>query len=201
MARRRRGCRRTCSARCSSTSPRSLARKSRPDRPARSARGVYPHRVRPGIVRGAERRARPRPGRGAGRGRGVHAPGPRRTLAWCSRSWPRTGSSARSPAWQRMLSSRLYLGEIHFGELHNLRAHGRSSGAVACSIGCSGVGVARPTGQVRPAARPPGRAAVRHVRVKDGDQHLHRQLPVRNTSATGARDGRRSRPTSSSRWC
>ena len=39
-------------------------------------------------------------------------------------------------AW--MLRSRMYLGEIHFGELHNPRAHAAIVRIAPCSSGCSG---------------------------------------------------------------
>ena len=81
-------------------------------------------------------------------------------------------------AW--MLRSRMYLGEIHFGELHNARAHE----AIVKDRGlfervAAADGLARAPSQVRPAAGPPGGAAVRDVRLADGDQLRQRQLPVR----------------------
>ena len=48
-------------------------------------------------------------------------------------------------AW--MLRSRMYLGEIHFGELHNRTLTSRSSRIAPCSSGCSG-------GRSRAGARP-----------------------------------------------
>ena len=52
-----------------------------------------------------------------------------------------------------------------------------------------------------PVAGPPGSAALRDVRVADGDQLRQRQLPVRRQARTRASDERRSRPTASRRWC
>ena len=79
-----------------------------------------------------------------------------------------------------MLRSRMYLGEIHFGELaqpERPRADHQGSRPVRARAAADGL--ARASGQVRPAAGPPGSAALRDVRVADGDQQLQRQLPLR----------------------
>jgi DNA invertase Pin-like site-specific DNA recombinase len=80
----------------------------------------------------------------------------------------------------KILSSRLYLGELHFGELHNLKAHKpviKDRGPVRA--GAAPAGAARPAGQLRAAARAARGAALRRVRVADGDEQLERQLSVR----------------------
>ena len=81
-------------------------------------------------------------------------------------------------AW--MLRSRMYLGEIHFGELHNTHAHE----AIVKDRGlfervAAADGLARAPSQVRAAAGPAGGAALRDVRLADGDQLRQRQLPLR----------------------
>jgi DNA invertase Pin-like site-specific DNA recombinase len=81
---------------------------------------------------------------------------------------------------ESMLRSRMYLGEIHFGVLHNLHAHEPIvKDRALFGAGAAADGLAGASGQVCAAAGAPGCAAVRVVRVADGDQQLHRQLPVR----------------------
>ena len=102
-----------------------------------------------------------------------------------------------------MLRSRMYLGEIHFGELHNTqRSRGDRQGSRAVRAGAAADGLARAPSQVRAAAGPPGGAALRDVRLADGDQLRQRQLPLRrHEREPRAGDERRSRPTASRRWC
>ena len=103
---------------------------------------------------------------------------------------------------QRMLSSRLYLGEIHFGELRNLRAH-------------------RPIIRDRDLFDRVQRRTVSRGRQAKSDRLLARLGVLRcgtcasrmvintdsgsyrcgDTSANRWRDERRSRPTASRKWC
>ena len=79
-----------------------------------------------------------------------------------------------------MLRSRMYLGEIHFGELHNTqRARGDHQGPRPVRARAATDGLPRAPSQVRPAAGPPGSAALRDVRLADGNQLRQRQLPLR----------------------
>ena len=102
-----------------------------------------------------------------------------------------------------MLRSRMYLGEIHFGELHNpqrSRADHQRSRPVRARAAADGL--ARAPSQVRAAAGAPRCAALRDVRLADGDQQLQRQLPLRrHEREPRAGDERRSRPTASRRSC
>ena len=102
-----------------------------------------------------------------------------------------------------MLRSRMYLGEIHFGELHNTQAHE----AIVKDRGlfervAAADGLARAPSQVRAAAGAPGSAALRDVRVADGDQLRQRQLPLRRheREPLPATSGGQGRP-GSRRWC
>ncbi|HYB30412.1 MAG TPA: hypothetical protein VEF89_27650, partial [Solirubrobacteraceae bacterium] len=81
-------------------------------------------------------------------------------------------------AW--MLRSRMYLGEIHFGALHNPHAHEAivKDRGLFERVQWRTVSRGRQS-QVRAAAGAPGRAALRDVRVADGDQLRQRQLPLR----------------------
>ncbi len=79
-------------------------------------------------------------------------------------------------AW--MLRSRMYLGEIHFGELHNTHAHEPIVKDRGLFERVQRRTVSRGS-QVRAAAGPPGGAALRDLRVADGDQLRQRQLPLR----------------------
>ncbi len=79
-----------------------------------------------------------------------------------------------------MLRSRMYLGEIHFGELAQpQRPRADHQGSRPVRAGAAADGLARAPSQVRAAAGAPGCAALRDVRVADGDQQLQRQLPLR----------------------
>ena len=79
-----------------------------------------------------------------------------------------------------MLRSRMYLGEIHFGELHNpQRSRADHQGSRLVRARAAADGLARAPGQVRAAVGAPRRAALRDVRIADGDQQLQRQLPLR----------------------
>ena len=81
---------------------------------------------------------------------------------------------------ESMLRSRMYLGEIHFGELHNTaRSRADHQGSRPIRARAAADGLARAPSQVRAAAGPPRCAALRDVPVADGDQQLQRQLPLR----------------------
>ena len=94
-----------------------------------------------------------------------------------------------------MLRSRMYLGEIHFGELHNTRAHEPIIKDRGLFERVQRRTVSRASGQVRAAAGAPRCAALRDVRIADGDQQPQRQLPLRRhkrepVSATSGGQGR-----------
>ena len=95
-----------------------------------------------------------------------------------------------------MLRSRMYLGEIHFGELHNTRAHEPiiKDRALFERVQRRTVSRGRQAKSERLLGAPRC-AALRDVRVADGDQQLQRQLPLRRherepVPATSGGEGR-----------
>ena len=96
-----------------------------------------------------------------------------------------------------MLRSRMYLGEIHFGELHNLNAHEPiiKDRALFERVQRRTVSRGRQAKSERLLARL-GCAALRDVRLADGDQQLQRQLPLRRheREPVPATSGGQSRP-------
>ena len=169
-ARRRSVCRRTCSAQCSNTLPRSR-REGHGGAGASGGAGCLPapegtRRLCARREQRARRRAYDREGSRAGVKRRddgaslVEIPGVPR------RQWDR---AACRLAW--MLRSRCTWARSQLRRAaEHARRTRRSSKDQGCFSGCSGGRSPAGTGQVRAAARPPGSAAVRDVRVADGDQ-------------------------------
>ena len=144
------------------------------------ARGVYPHpRIPVGYVRGEDGVLTVEPAAAKVVVRAFR----RRDLgaslveiqAWLAENGIERALSG--VAW--MLRSRMYLGEVHFGELHNTRAHEAivKDRALFERVQRRAVSRGRQA-KSRPAAGPPRGAAVRDVRVADGDQLRQRQLPL-----------------------
>jgi hypothetical protein len=124
MGRRRSGCRRTCSGRCSNHFAEITGEKVTAAQARAVARGVYPHpKVPVGYVRGET-------------GVLVVEPAAAKVVVQAFKRRDRGASLVEIQAWLAgngieralsgvswMLRSRMYLGEIHFGELHNTHAH------------------------------------------------------------------------------
>ena len=102
-----------------------------------------------------------------------------------------------------MLRSRMYLGEIHFGELHNLNAHEPiiKDRALFERVQRRTVSRGRQAKSERLLARL-GVLRCGTCRVADGDEQLQRQLPLRRHEREPVpATAQRSRPTASRRWC
>ena len=89
------------------------------------------------------------------RGAGVQAPRPGASLVEIQAFLAENGIERALSGVAWMLRSRMYLGEIHFGELHSRALTRRSSRIAGCLSGCSGGRLARAPSQVRAAAGPP----------------------------------------------